>query len=186
MKNPTGYVGAWNTTTSYVGVSAAVSHDDFFWESLITGTNIGNTPGDITATESIDLGIALIDAFPFSDFVSTNTLRFGLGTDVTAFMVAVNGTDVDTFTSGPRLKIKSGINGAPQDFGGATFTKVVGESNRISVTGGSGGQTLSSGTGNNLFYQLDSGTWVLLDIGSPFTGSTSWSQMNETTNLLQI
>ena len=94
-------------------------------------------------------------------------------------MVAVNGTDVDTFTSGPRLKIKSGINGAPQDFGGATFTKVVGESNRISVTGGSGGQTLSSGTGNNLFYQLDSGTWVLLDIGSPFTGSTSWSQMNE-------
>ena len=178
VKNPSGYVGAWDTTTSYAGISAVVSHDDFFWSSLISiaGTNIGLTPGTITETPLVDLGFALISDFPFTDLAGTNDLRFGNATDAIAFMVAVNGTDA-TFTSGPRLKLRSGINGAPQDFGGATFTRVSGEANRIAVTNGSGGQVLAANV--DLRYQIDSGTWEKLDIGAPFTGSTSWSQMSE-------
>ena len=178
VQNPSGYVGAWDTTTSYAGISTVVSHDDFFWSSLIgiAGTNIGLTPGTITATPLVDLGIALISDFPFTDLAGTNDLRFGTAVDAIAFMVAVNGTDA-TFTAGPRLKLRAGINGAPQDFGGATFTRVSGEANRIAVTNGSGGQVLVAGT--DLRYQLDSGTWVKLDIGEPIAGATSWSQMNE-------
>ena len=90
-----------------------------------------------------DTGESLSSAF------SSGTLSFASDTSAITFMTAIGSSDTNTFTAGSAFFLRAGTSGDRQDFGGATFTRTVGN---VVVSGITTDQIL--GASVDLFFSI--------------------------------